>query len=55
MPRIALDLNKVDDQRHVKEIWVNGQIDRSIGVIVGLNAQHRVEISGSARLAHLTA
>src|SRR5262249_13823403 len=30
------------------EIWVNGQIDRSTGVIVGLNAQHRVEVSGSA-------
>ena len=30
------------------EIWVNGQIDRSTGVIVGLNAQHRVEISNSA-------
>jgi hypothetical protein len=30
------------------EIWVNGQIDRSTGVIVGINAQQRVEISGSA-------
>ena len=30
------------------EIWVNGQIDRSTGVIVGINAQHRVEVSGSA-------
>lgn len=30
------------------EIWINGQIDRSTGVIVGLNAQHRVEVSGSA-------
>jgi hypothetical protein len=30
------------------EIWVNGQIDRSTGVIVGLNAQHRVEVSNSA-------
>ena len=30
------------------EVWVNGQIDRSTGVIVGLNAQHRVEISNSA-------
>ena len=30
------------------EIWVNGQIDRATGVIVGLNAQHRVEISNSA-------
>jgi hypothetical protein len=30
------------------EVWVNGQIDRSTGVIVGLNAQHRVEVSGSA-------
>lgn len=27
------------------EIWVNGQIDRATGVIVGINAQHRVEIS----------
>ena len=30
------------------EIWINGQIDRSTGVIVGLNAQHRVEVSNSA-------
>ena len=30
------------------EVWVDGQIDRSTGVIVGLNAPHRVEVSGSA-------
>jgi gluconolactonase len=30
------------------EIWINGQIDRSTGVIVGLNAQHRVELSNPA-------
>jgi hypothetical protein len=30
------------------EIWVNGQIDRSTGVIVGINAQQRVEVSNSA-------
>ena len=30
------------------EIWVNGQIDRAAGVIVGINAQQRVEISNSA-------
>jgi len=30
------------------EIWIDGKIDRSTGVIVGLNAQHRVEVSGSA-------
>ena len=30
------------------EVWVNGQIDRSTGVIVGLNASQRVEISNSA-------
>jgi len=30
------------------EIWVNGQIDRSTGVIVGINAPQRVEISGNA-------
>ena len=30
------------------EVWVNGQIDRGTGVIVGINAQHRVEISNSA-------
>jgi len=30
------------------EIWVNGQIDRSTGVIVGINASQRVEISNSA-------
>ena len=34
------------DSRH--SVRVNGQIDRSTGVIVGLNAQHRVEISNSA-------
>ena len=30
------------------EIWINGQIDRSTGVIVGINAQHRVELSNPA-------
>ena len=30
------------------EIWIHGQIDRSTGVIVSLDAQHRVEVSGSA-------
>ena len=30
------------------EIWINGQIDRSTAVIVGINAQHRVEVSASA-------
>lgn len=30
------------------EVWVDGQIDRSTGVIVGINAQHRVEVSNSA-------
>src|SRR5262245_51231625 len=30
------------------KIWIDGQIDRSTGVIVGLNAQHRVEVSPSA-------
>ena len=30
------------------EIWVDGQVDRSTGVIVGINAQHRVEVSPSA-------
>jgi hypothetical protein len=30
------------------EIWIDSQIDRATGVIVGLNAQHRVEASGSA-------
>jgi hypothetical protein len=30
------------------EIWVDGQIDRSTGVIVGINASQRVEISTSA-------
>ncbi len=30
------------------EIWVNGEIDRTSGVIVGINSQHRVEISNSA-------
>jgi hypothetical protein len=30
------------------EIWINGQIDRSTGVIVGINASQRVEVSASA-------
>ncbi len=30
------------------EIWVNGEIDRSTGVIAGINAQQRVEVSNSA-------
>jgi hypothetical protein len=30
------------------EIWIDGQIDRSTGVIVGINAQHRVEVSAKA-------
>lgn len=30
------------------EIWINGQIDRSTGVIVGINASQRVEVSPSA-------
>jgi hypothetical protein len=30
------------------EIWINGQIDRSAGVIVGINASQRVEVSNSA-------
>ena len=30
------------------EIWVNGEIDRSTGVIVGINAPQRIELSPSA-------
>jgi len=30
------------------ESWINGQIDRSTGVIVGINASQRVEVSNSA-------
>ena len=30
------------------EIWVNGQIDRSTGVIVGINAPQRIELSPGA-------
>ena len=30
------------------EIWINGEIDRSTGVIVGINAQQRVEVTNSA-------
>lgn len=30
------------------ELWINGQIDRSTGVIVGINASQRVEVSPSA-------
>ncbi|MCS5669134.1 MAG: hypothetical protein NZ876_17305 [Dehalococcoidia bacterium] len=30
------------------EIWINGQIDRNTGVIVGINAPQRIELSPSA-------
>jgi hypothetical protein len=30
------------------EIWIDGRIDRNAGVIVGINAQQRVEVSPSA-------
>jgi hypothetical protein len=30
------------------EIWVNGEMDRSTGAIVGLNTSHRVELSPNA-------
>jgi len=30
------------------EVWVNGQIDRSTGVIVGINAPQRIELSPGA-------
>jgi hypothetical protein len=30
------------------EVWVNGEIDRTTGVVVGINAPQRVEVSGSA-------
>ncbi len=30
------------------EIWIDGRIDRNTGVIAGINAQQRVEVSASA-------
>ncbi len=30
------------------EIWVNGEIDRSAGVVMGINVPQRVEVSNSA-------
>ena len=30
------------------EVWVNGQVDRSTGVIVGINAPQRIELSPGA-------
>ena len=30
------------------ELWIDGQIDRNAGVIVGINAPQRVEVSASA-------
>jgi hypothetical protein len=30
------------------EMWIDGQIDRSTGVIVGINAPQRIEVSNSA-------
>jgi len=30
------------------EIWIDGRIDRSTGIIAGINAQQRVEVSASA-------
>jgi hypothetical protein len=37
-PRIALDLNRAEVIDNYGEIWIDGQIDRSTGIIVGLNA-----------------
>ncbi len=31
------------------EMWIDGQIDRSTGVIVGINAPQRIEVSNSAQ------
>ncbi len=31
------------------EIWIDGKLDRSAGVIVGINAQQRVEVSAKAQ------
>ena len=31
------------------EMWIDGQIDRSTGVIVGINAPQRIELSNSAQ------
>jgi hypothetical protein len=31
------------------EVWVNGEIDRSTGVISGINCQQRVDLSGNAQ------
>ncbi|HEX9270846.1 MAG TPA: hypothetical protein VGA01_01390 [Candidatus Binatia bacterium] len=30
------------------EIWVDGKIDRAAGVIAGINAQQRIEVSAKA-------
>ena len=30
------------------EIWVDGQLDRAVGPILGINAQHRVEVTQRA-------
>ncbi len=30
------------------EVWIDGEIDRSTGVIVGINAQQRIEVPGGA-------
>ena len=30
------------------EVWIDGKLDRATGVIVGINAQHRVEVSAKA-------
>ncbi len=30
------------------EVWIDGRIDRATGVIVGINAPHRVEVSAKA-------
>lgn len=32
------------------EIWVDGKIDRASGVIIGINAQQRVEVSAKAEV-----
>ena len=38
----------IRDRDNYGEVWVDGQIDRATGVVVGINAQHRVEVSNSA-------
>jgi hypothetical protein len=42
--RVLFETN-IDDYG---EVWIDGQLDRNTGVIIGINVQQRIEVSASA-------